>query len=94
MQSLKDTDFMSHIFRNNVLTQILPNTLFGFTETRTRDAFAIVIKFIYDSTKQAIERAQSYYIIRLSDKFFSFCKEIIDALCFLFYINLSNYAWT
>ena len=91
MQSLKDTDFMSHIFRNNVLTQILPNTLFGFTETYTRDAFAIVIKFIYDSTKQAIERTQSYYIIRLSDKFY---KKIIDALCFLFYISLLNYAWT
>lgn len=66
MQSLKDTDFMSHIFRNNVLTQILPNTLFVFMETYTRDAFAIVIKFIYDSTKQAIERTQSYYI-RLYD---------------------------
>ena len=32
--------------------------------------------------------------IRLSGKFLSFYKEIIDAQCFLFYISLLNYAGT
>ena len=32
--------------------------------------------------------------IRLSEKFLSFYKEIIDAQCFLFYISLLNYART
>ena len=30
--------------------------------------------------------------IRLSEKFLSFYKEIIDAQCFLFHISLLNYA--
>ena len=33
-------------------------------------------------------------IISLSEKFLSFCKEIIDARRSLFYINLLNYAAT
>ena len=32
--------------------------------------------------------------IRLSERFLSFYKEIIDAQCFLFYISLLNYART
>ena len=32
--------------------------------------------------------------IRLSEKFLSFYKEIIDAQCFLFYVSLLNYART
>ena len=32
--------------------------------------------------------------IRLSEKFLSFYKKIIEAQCFLFYISLSNYART
>ena len=32
--------------------------------------------------------------IRLSEKFLSFYKEIIDAQCFLFYISLLNYVRT
>ena len=33
-----------------------------------------------------------FQYIRLSEKFLSFYKEIIDAQCFLFYISLLNYA--
>ena len=40
---------------------------------------------------RSTETYESIYI-RLSEKFLSFYKEIIDAQCFLFYINLLNYA--
>ena len=35
-----------------------------------------------------------FYCIRLSEKFLSFYKEIIDTQCFFFYISLLNYART
>ena len=51
--------------------------------------------FSSDSTRSVSDAYMQLLVsIRLSEKFLSFYKEIIDAQCFLFYISLLNYART
>ena len=50
---------------------------------------------LYFYIQKEMEISEKIWIcIRLSEKFLSFSKEIIDAQCSLFYISLLNYART